>query len=475
MQIKSFDLDSLLRRFEALRRPYLWIALICFLLVVPAIVLRGAHFEEGTVIGLARGAFEDGHWRTPFLYGQRFAERPVLFSWLLALAGLATGTLTDWMARIPVALSLFAGASLVFYLVRKYASASAAFFGVLCFAASPIVLQKVVTAETDLFVSVLVFFAFVVLWDGERQGGAGVGRWLAVALILSFAVLVKGPPPLGFFFVGLGAYFLLRREWLNFIKLGLVGLIPAGLVVAWYAQVYQPGDEANWLRYNRLNPVSAGRYIRDIVAFIIAASVQFLPGWPLVMPRAVAALRRPLAPEDKLLAALVLYAGPCLALLMLWPGAHPRYAMPAVLAIAAAAGIGFDRLRTDYPRMVRATSLIVAALLLYRLTLNWLIMPLAPQLFQRSRYYGQVIAETVAVRPATVYVAWDAMDANLLVYVPFRVRSLPFAAFAKLQAPAWALVTPEEEQKLRSLKPGNALVRHLAGRWPFAWDLIEIR
>jgi hypothetical protein len=36
---------------------------------------------------MARGAMEDGHWLTPFIYGERFAERPVLLSWLAALFG----------------------------------------------------------------------------------------------------------------------------------------------------------------------------------------------------------------------------------------------------------------------------------------------------------------------------------------------------------------------------------------------------
>src|SRR5262245_5267869 len=68
------------------RLPY-WAALVVLwaLLVVPGIGLRGVIYEEQTVIGLARGALEDGHWLSPHLYGLRFVERPVLMSWLIAL------------------------------------------------------------------------------------------------------------------------------------------------------------------------------------------------------------------------------------------------------------------------------------------------------------------------------------------------------------------------------------------------------
>jgi 4-amino-4-deoxy-L-arabinose transferase-like glycosyltransferase len=63
---------------------WVWMLLVWFLLVVPAISLRSFHFEEGTVVALARGALEDGNWLIPSHYGYRFVERPALMSWLVA-------------------------------------------------------------------------------------------------------------------------------------------------------------------------------------------------------------------------------------------------------------------------------------------------------------------------------------------------------------------------------------------------------
>ena len=40
---------------------WVWVVLLWALMAFPAAALRGAHYEEGTVIGLARGAIEDGH------------------------------------------------------------------------------------------------------------------------------------------------------------------------------------------------------------------------------------------------------------------------------------------------------------------------------------------------------------------------------------------------------------------------------
>ncbi len=92
---------------------WLWVIGVGLLMTVPRIFIRGTHYEEGTTIGLARGAFHDSHWISPSLYGVRFVERPVLVSWLLGAVGLLTDNLEVWVARLPAALSILAGALLV--------------------------------------------------------------------------------------------------------------------------------------------------------------------------------------------------------------------------------------------------------------------------------------------------------------------------------------------------------------------------
>src|SRR5439155_8127940 len=108
-----------------------WILLIWFLFVVPAIALRGYHFEEGSVIALARGALEDGQWLVPSHYGYRLIERPILYSWLVAVLGEIFG-INHWTARMPTVVSLLAVGGLVFWLVRQRSSVLAALFGAFC-------------------------------------------------------------------------------------------------------------------------------------------------------------------------------------------------------------------------------------------------------------------------------------------------------------------------------------------------------
>lgn len=458
----------------ARQTPWVWIGLLWFLFVFPAIVLHGAHYEEGTVIGLARGAFEEGHWLEPHRYGERFAERPVLVSWLLGAIGLVTGSIPIWLARMPTVLAVLCGALLIAHLVRRYASDAAAAFAALCFMACPLILRKVIVAEVDLVLSVVLFATLVVWWGGERQGGVSWVRWLAIGLMLTAAALIKGPQPLGFFFIGLGALFLLRRQWSNLFKLGVTGLIPAAATLAWYASVFQAGDVQGWLSHSRLGGMSIVDWVSGTVSFVTVAAVDFAPAWLLLVPVAWRVIKQPQSERDALLAALILYAGVCFVILAVWPGARGRYAMPAILATAAAAGLVFDRMRFDRPMLVRIACAFLAACVLYRVVLGWLLMPAMPDLFGKSRYYGQAIAEVVSIRPQTIYTTTPIYH-DVFVYVPYRVEVANFASLVDKPGPVWIILDATQLQALRAARPNQSVVLHLASRWPSEWRLVEIR
>lgn len=474
-RLKSLDANAIIERMGRSPMPWLWIALIVFVFVVPAIVLRGAHFEEGSVISMARGAFEDGHWFDPHRNGNRFVERPALLSWLLAAIGLLTGSVPIWLARLPVALALLGGGWLVYYLVRKHSSPSAALFGAFCFLASPSVLQKVVTAETDIVVASLLFAAFVVHWDGEERGGGTVWRWITVGLVLAIAALVKGPQPLGYFFLGFGAFYLLRRRFIDLIKLGFLGLIPLAILLAWYAGVYQPGDESEWARHSRAHAVPPIEWIYGTLRFFVLIAFLWLPGWLLLLPLAKEITRKPESKADDLLVALILNATACTIVLALWPGANGRYAIPAILPVAAVAGLGFERLRLTKPALIKIVGVLLLLFVSYRVLLNWLVMPLAPDTFGKSRYYGQFIADAVATRPGTVYSSTVSADYNVFVYVPNRMRVVPFETIASMQPPAWAFLWSDEVRRLKELRPDATIIVHIAVERPVGWQLIEIR
>lgn len=458
-----------------MRRPWLLLVAVWFLFIFPSILLLGGRLEEGTLVGIARGVFEDGHWLQPYRYGVRFIERPALISWMLGGIGYVTGYIPLWLARLPTVVALLSGALLIYYLVRAYASTAAALFGALCYMASPLILPKAVVAEPDLVLSTLMFAAVVVLWDGRRQGHIALWRWLAVAVILSFASLVKGPQPLGFFFLGFGAFFLLRMQWTDLIKLALAGLVPAAVTAGWYYGIYQPGDEAAWVRHSRLATPSFLSWLGGTAIFVLDAMAQFLPGWILLLPALAFVVRRPKSERDDLVAALVLYAGVCFVVVALWPGGRGRYAMPAILAVAAAAGLLFDTVRVQSPRLARFACLLLAAFMSYQLVFNWLAVPALPGLLAKSRTYGEFIAEAIKTRPGPLYVATPYINHDFLIYVPGRAKEVPLEFVATAPGPIWAYVEPQQEDELRRLRGDDKVVLHVTAAWPRPWRLVEIR
>src|SRR5262245_30275892 len=141
-----------------------WVLVVALwaLFVFPGIGIRSFHYEEGYIVAVARGAIEDGYWLTPHLYGWRFVERPNLMAWTVALIVAPFGGPNQWLTRAPAVLSLLGSALLIYWLVRRHASALAALFAAVSFIASPMMLQKVVTAEPDVMVAFLLFAAFIV-------------------------------------------------------------------------------------------------------------------------------------------------------------------------------------------------------------------------------------------------------------------------------------------------------------------------
>lgn len=447
----------------SLRRapPWFWLVLVWLAMTVPRLFIRGTHYEEGTTIGLARGAFQDGHWISPSLYGVRFVERPVLVSWLLGGVGLLTGHLEVWMARLPAVFSILAGAMLVYWLVSGRVGSKAGFFGAMCFLASPTVLQKVTTAEADSVVSMILFGALVVWWHGFEKEQLGVGRFLVVSLILSLAVLVKGPQPLGYFFLGVGGFLVCKRDLPRLLQLGLIGLMPALVVGAWYLAVFQKGDVQLWLSQSRLGVQEGlGFYLWRALRVCGFIAIESLPGLLLAAPF-VFRKREDAAKGGDLRILLVAYAGVCTAVLILWPGANGRYAMPAALGIAALAGLAWNEFRSTRPKLARFSVALTCVLLLACVALNLIAIPLCPDRFRQSALRGRRLDDVMRQRTLPIFATPAAVNRNVLAYLPARLRVVTIGDIADVSPPFWLLATLPETATFRAARPLLTLIRTL--------------
>jgi 4-amino-4-deoxy-L-arabinose transferase-like glycosyltransferase len=448
----AMNLDALVASWS--RRPLLWITLTWLLFVLPGINVRAVYFEEQTVIGLARGAFEDGWWISPHLYGVRFIERPVLLSWIIAFMSWPIGSIVVPLTRLPTAIAGLAGAFLIYAFVARRASSTGGAVAAFCFMASPAVFQDAFIAEPDLLLAILIFAAFVVWWDGEENNYVSVARWLAVSMLLAAAGLMKGPQPLAFFYVGVFAYYLIvRRTWRGILGLVFSAVPPAAVIAAWYVAVYEPGDLLIWRGHSRLyfSRLDVGAQLYAFFDLTVRFIIVVLPSTVII------ALGKPRfgksAEHGGLLAALLLFAGLCTLLLWFWPGARYRYAMPAFPALAAAAGIVFDRMRLQQNTARYFGLYTITALSFFQIAFNWLIMANLPDLFGKSRIAGRSIAAVMASAPATLYAVDGAADEAILAYVPPPIRLINSAALPQKNFPAWALLSPKRETELRMSRP----------------------
>ncbi|MGZ9106617.1 MAG: hypothetical protein ACXW3M_12615, partial [Rhodoplanes sp.] len=100
--------DRLIAWWAALAKrwnPILLIVAVWAVLVLPLVWLRGFNSDDGVAVTLAQTALMDGQWLTPHMFNLRFAERPVLLSWVIAALSLPFGSVSEFTARLPIILS----------------------------------------------------------------------------------------------------------------------------------------------------------------------------------------------------------------------------------------------------------------------------------------------------------------------------------------------------------------------------------
>jgi 4-amino-4-deoxy-L-arabinose transferase-like glycosyltransferase len=420
-------------------------------LAVPLVFFRGFNSDEGLAVSIARTAIEDGDWLVPHAFNVRVIERPTLLSWIIAAISEPFGQVSQITARLPIALFLLAGCLLIYFLLRKVgAGVAAALFGTALFLACPLVMRAYVMITADMPLAVLLFLAFVLWWSGCEKGAIGVGRWLAIGLVLAIAGLLKGPQPIAYFALGVGVFVLASRSWRQLPGLILAGLICAIPLALWYAAIYRPGDEGSWAAFMRVRP-------NLIFSRPLQASVRLLGE---TLPAALAAAAyliargfrgRDVAPPG-LVAALACYAFIASLFILFWPGGSaPRYYFPMVPALCVFGGLAYEALAARRPQIVAPLLLITAGLLVYVLGYS-VASPLLPMRFRPTELEAARIAELVQASPGPIYRTGDTA-LNVLPYVPGRILNASLDQLGTVSGPAWMVLPADEAEAMLARRP----------------------
>lgn len=424
------------------------------LLFLPAAALRGLHYEEGRRALAAMDMLAAGNWLLPNVLDVPYLNKPPLLPWLIAGAGWLLGEVGEWAVRLPPLLMTLAGGLLVYGLAARLGGRMAGLFGAAAFLLSPMILEKAAVGETDVTVTVTLFAAFVLWWRGADTGRVGAWTWAGCAVALALAALAKGPIPLAFFAIGVGGTSLLAGRARELLPLAGT-LLLAGLVLgAWALAVYEPGDATHWQSEMRLNS-SAGAplsYLVDRMELVGELLAMLSPWLWLALPLFVPAWSRRLglAGESRIALALGLYAFGFLPVLLAWPDALPRYAMPAVPALAVAAGLVAVRLWALRPRPARpALAALVAIMACGQLLVATGMVPLRAELYAYARPAGEALGAAIRADPAPVWFSSVVGDHNIMLYTGEPIRELPLERADRIPPPAWIITTPEAVPALR--------------------------
>jgi 4-amino-4-deoxy-L-arabinose transferase-like glycosyltransferase len=469
--------DRLIAWWAALAKrwnPVLLIVAVWAVLALPLVWLRGFNSDDGVAVTLAQTAIMDGQWLTPHMFNLRFAERPVLLSWVIALISLPFGSVSEFTARLPIILSLLGGCLLIFDLLRRAASVPAALFGVALFLACPLVLRAYVMTTADLPLAVLLFLAFYVWWTGFAAGRLTLVRWIGIGGVLAFAALLKGPQPVGYFFLGVGAFVVVSRSWTQLPGLVLAGVVSALPAAAWYMHVYAPGDETTWAMFMRLDRVGSASLPHPLRA-TANIFVETLPASILVsLFLLTGAARRGGEAPSSFVAALACYAFTCTVALLFWPGGEAaRYFFPMAPPLCVLGGLAFDSLSRRRPLLVAPVLVATLGILAYAAVYSAVASPLLAAQFRSTKIDAARIMERMRAAPVPIYRLGPAAM-NEFSYLPVRVITVVnLRLLETLRGPAWIVVPSDAADDLLAKRQGSLHFVMAFGR-PERWRLLRL-
>jgi 4-amino-4-deoxy-L-arabinose transferase-like glycosyltransferase len=296
------------------RPPYrllsgLWLLLLCYLAFFHGLGNLGLMDKtEALFVEVGHQMLERGDWVTPWWNGERFFDYPVWGYWMVGLSFRLFGV-SEWAARLPVALAASAVVVAAFALMMAWSPAAepvrprllrgAVTAGVL--ATTPGWIGWGRTSTTDMFLAsaiTLALFAFLLVHRHPSHPRlAPLGR-AGMALFAGIAVLAKGP--VGLLLPGLVVlvFLLLSGSWRRWLRWGellaMLGLF-LGVSLPWYASAARDNGSAflgGFLGFSNLQRFTSVLYDHPgPVWFYLPWLLLLLLPWSLFLPSAIAVQR----------------------------------------------------------------------------------------------------------------------------------------------------------------------------------------
>jgi len=230
-----------------LQKPITMTILICIISVIPWIALgdfstKGEPREAAVAISM----LESGDWILPLVYADEFAYKPPLAHWLMALCSYPQGYVSEFSSRLPSALAFIALMAYTLLFFGRRLRFQEAFISVLLLMTCVEMHRAGMTTRVDMLLTSFIVIALFQLyrWEDNIQLK---GLPVAIPLLLSGAILVKGPVGIILPLFVFGVYLLLLNKYsiLTIIKsLLYIGVASLFIPIIWYIAAWkQGGDE----------------------------------------------------------------------------------------------------------------------------------------------------------------------------------------------------------------------------------------
>ena len=227
-----------------LQKPVTSILLICALSVLPWIGLGDFSTKgEPREASVAVSMLESGNRILPEVYAGEFAYKPPMTHWLMTVCSLPQGYVSEFTSRLPSALAYIFLMGITLFFFGRRIKFQEAFIGVLLLFTCIEIHRAGMTARVDMLLPAFVVSGLYALYQWEDEHDLK-GLPLVIPLLLSCAVLTKGPVGIILPLFVFGVYLLLLRKYrllIVFKSLLYIGVSSLFLPLLWYVAAWKQG------------------------------------------------------------------------------------------------------------------------------------------------------------------------------------------------------------------------------------------
>ena len=341
--------------------------------------------DEGMHSVSAKHVVDSGDWVTPVYNGKVFLDKPMFFTWLVAVSFTFLG-FTELAARLPAAVIGFLGVWVTYRLGRKMFNDRTGFLGGAILATSVLYLVMSRTVVHDIALGLFTTLALSLFYLGTVEPERRRTYFLLFYVAVAGAVLAKGPLGALLPAIVIGPYLILTRR-LSLIRemcLGWGVLIFLVLSAPWYILMSLRNE--GYLAYFLIEK-SFGSFASEEsthpapLHFYVPVLFGALLPWTAYLPAAIVrAFQRLRSEEKEPVLYLILWVG---AMFLFFSAATSKlasYLLPLMPAVALLIGLLWDEAlttsRDKKPWVLVWSHVPVVAVIVVGFVYGWLNPPI---------------------------------------------------------------------------------------------------